>query len=37
MIFTKLKVQQYMLIWEVLLNRNKNIMEINTPEGVYIN
>jgi len=36
MIFTKPKVQQYMLIWEVLLNKNKNITEINTPEGVYI-
>ena len=34
MIFTKPKVQQYMLIWEVLLN--KNITEINTAEGEYI-
>jgi len=36
MIFIKPKVQQYMLIWEVLLNKNKNIKEIDTPVGGYI-
>ena len=35
-IVKKQKAQQYMLILEVLLNKNKYITEINTPEGVHI-
>ena len=34
--YIKQKVQQYFPIWHVLLNKNKNITEINTAEGVYI-
>ena len=31
--FTKPKTQQYMPIWDVLLNKTLNIMEICTPKG----
>ena len=34
--YIKQKFQQYFPIWHVLLNKCKNITEINTAEGVYI-